>query len=79
MSKKEFEGILFLVVSQVVRKIADDGKLSELDATREFYGSRVYEALSREETKLWHFSPLTLYTMYKGEQESGTIDFPVEG
>ncbi|MDR1293256.1 MAG: hypothetical protein LBJ91_07690 [Clostridiales Family XIII bacterium] len=78
MSKTEFEGILYLSISLVVRQIADRDKLSEIDATRSFYNSGVYEALSNEKTKLWHFSPLTLYNMYRSEQETGVIDFPEE-
>jgi hypothetical protein len=79
MSKTEFESILYLAVSLVVRQIAERDGISEIDATRDFYNSAVYEALSDEKTKLWHFSPLTLYNMYRSEKETGVIEYPEEG
>lgn len=53
-------------------------RIAELEATKSFYGSRVYTMLEDEETKLWHLSPLTLYNMYDEEQKTGTITFPEE-
>ena len=44
----------------------------------EFYNSKTYEVLAREETKVWHYSPLTIYTMWKEEKETGEIIFPEE-
>jgi hypothetical protein len=79
VSKKAFESILFLVISQVIQRISSNEGKDELSATRSFYRSQVYELLSNERTKLWRFSPLTLYNMYKSERETGEIDFPVEG
>ena len=32
-----------------------------------------------EETKLWHFSPLTLFNMYDEERNTGGFSFPEEG
>ena len=51
----------------------------EVTASREFYRSQVYASLEQEETKLWHFSPLTLYNMFDEEQKNGSFTFPEEG
>lgn len=34
--------------------------------------------LSDEESKLWHYSPMTLYTMYQDELLTGAYDYPEE-
>lgn len=31
-----------------------------------------------EQSKLWHYSPLTLYTMYQDELLTGSYDYPEE-
>ena len=40
--------------------------------------SEVYSVLEREETKVWHFSPLTLFNMYDEEKKKGYFEFPEE-
>ena len=47
-------------------------------AMNAFYQSKTYELLTKEETKMWHFSPLTIYTMWKHEKQTGKILFPEE-
>ena len=32
-----------------------------------------------EETKMWHFSPLTIFNIWKEEKETGKVVFPEEG
>jgi hypothetical protein len=41
-------------------------------------GEALAELLEQEETKLWHFSPLTLFNMYDEEKNTGCITFPEE-
>jgi len=43
-----------------------------------FYESKVFECLEREDTKLWHLSPLTLFNMFDEEQKTGSFVFPEE-
>ena len=76
MDKKKFESMLILIVPDVVKLIAQNNSIDEIEATDRFYNSKVYEKLEQEETKLWHFSPLTLYNMYEGEQKTGEVIFP---
>ena len=51
----------------------ENSQLSELEATEPFYSSQVYSLLEEEKTKLWHFSPLTLYNMYEEKTEKITF------
>ena len=53
-------------------------KITEQEAINLFYSSKVYRALADERTKTWHFSPLTIYSMWK-EEETGEVIFPEEG
>lgn len=76
MEQKKFEGLLILIVPQIVGLIVQNCGLDEVTATMLFYKSRVYALLEQEETKLWHYSPLTLFNMYNEERETGNITFP---
>ncbi|MBR2300889.1 MAG: hypothetical protein IKA41_02940 [Bacteroidaceae bacterium] len=76
MEHKKFEGLLILIVPQVVGLIVKNCGLDEMTATTLFYKSRVYALLEQEETKMWHYSPLTLFNMYNEERETGNIMFP---
>ena len=76
MEQKKFEALLVLIIPEVVRLIIEKYKCDEVTAAREFYSSKVYSLLEQEDTKMWHFSPLTLFNMYDEERKTGTITFP---
>lgn len=78
MEKKKFEAMLILLVPQVVSLIAEKYCCSEVTASEEFYSSKVYSFLEQEDTKLWHFSPLTIFNMFDEEKQKGTFTFPEE-
>lgn len=74
---KQVNTILSIVlIPEIISLIIEKEKLSDFDALNSFYQSKVYELLSIEETKMWHYSPLTLYMMWKDEKETGKIIFP---
>lgn len=79
MVDKKFEGILILIVPQIVQLICENYDVDEVTASKEFYQSSVYALLEQEETKLWHFSPLTLFGMYDEEKHMGKFVIPEEG
>ncbi len=76
MDQKKFEAMLVLIVPMVVALIVENYGLDEIAATRDFYESKVYSLLEQEDTKLWHLSPLTLFSMYDEERKTGEITFP---
>lgn len=78
MDDKKFHAVLMLLVPQIVQLITEQCSLTELNASKAFYKSGVYALLEQEDTKLWHFSPLTLFHMFCEEKESGQFDFPEE-
>lgn len=76
---EKFNSILSIaLIPQTVALIAENQGLDDITALNEFYQSNVYELLSKEETKMWHYSPLTIYIMWKHEKDTGEIIFPEE-
>ena len=78
MADKKFVAILTLLVPQVINLICENYPLDEMTASREFYESKVYSLLEQEDTKLWHFSPLTLFNMFDEEKRTGDFQMPEE-
>ncbi len=76
---EKFNSVLSIaLIPQTVALIVERDGLDDISAMNEFYQSEVYELLSKEETKMWHYSPLTVYMMYKHEKETGEVVFPEE-
>ena len=78
MADKKFEAILILLVPQIIELVCENYPLDEITADREFYESKVYSLLEQEDTKLWHFSPLTLFNMFDEEKRTGDFQMPEE-
>lgn len=76
---KKFDSILSIaLIPQTVALIVEKEGLDDITAINEFYQSKIYDLLSKEETKMWHYSPMTIYMMWKHEKETGEIVFPEE-
>lgn len=76
---EKFNAILSIaLIPQTVDLIVKKEGLDDISAMNEFYHSKTYEMLAKEETKMWHFSPMTLYSMWKNESETGEVVFPEE-
>jgi hypothetical protein len=76
---EKFNSILSIaLIPQTVDLIVTKEGLDDISAMNEFYNSKTYEMLAREETKMWHFSPMTVYSMWKQERETGEVVFPEE-
>ena len=78
MNNSKFSAIMSVLVPQIVRLIQEKNTVDEIAASDMFYRSEVYALLEQEKTKLWHFSPLTLYTMFAEEQQTGAFEIPEE-
>lgn len=76
---EQFNSILSIaLIPHVVDLIVQNEGIDDIAAINEFYNSMTYEKLAIEETKMWHFSPLTIYSMWKYEKETGKLEFPEE-
>ncbi len=78
MNDDQFSAMLAIIVPPIVEKITSNSNVSDATAISKFYQSKLYRELSEEDSKLWHYSPLTLYTMYQDELLTGTYDYPEE-
>lgn len=78
MNDEKFTAVMGVLVEQVVHLITENYEYDELTASNVFYNSEVYALLEQEETKLWHFSPLTLFNMFDEEQKTGRFTLPEE-
>lgn len=56
-----------LLVPQIVDLIVKNEKMGDVEATNAFYQSKTYALLENEESKIWHYSPLTLYNIWKND------------
>ncbi len=76
---EKFHAILSVaLIPQTVDLIVKNEGLDDISAMNEFYRSATYEMLAKEETKMWHFSPMTVYSMWKHEKNTGEVVFPEE-
>ena len=78
MCDKKHSALLTVIVPMVVAEIVRVYGLDENTATEQFYASRVYDELSDEVRKLWHYSPKVLFSMYDEEKRTGAITYPEE-
>ena len=79
MDSNEYIGFMALQSHPIVEGLARKLDIPKRDALDFFYTSRFYKLYEREDTKLWHFSNLTLTDLLHQEITEGHIDFPVEG
>lgn len=78
MQDQKFDAIMTLLVPQILPFIMQNYAVDEITASKMFYESGVYAILEQEDTKLWHLSPLSIYTMFDEEQKTGKFEFPEE-
>ena len=78
MGEEKFGAVMGVLVEQIVHLITENYAYDEMIASNEFYNSKVYALLEQEDTKLWHFSPLTLFNMFEEEKKTGSFELPEE-
>ena len=78
MSEEGFSALLTVIVPMVIALIVAEHGLDEKRATERFYSSRIYDELSNESSKLWHYSPKLLFRLYDEETKTGDITYPEE-
>lgn len=76
MGQEQFSAIMPIISADIVAMIAAKRDISESKAISLLYASKVYEALEKEETKLWQYSTPMIYSLLEQEWDSGTIRYP---
>ena len=78
MNENQFSVLLAIIVPEITSLITKNSNITETQAISLFYRSKLYKELADENSKLWHYSPLTLYTMLQDELLTGSYDYPEE-
>ena len=78
MNENQFNAMLAIIVPHIIELIIKNSNLDTDKAISLFYKSKLYQELSDEKSKLWHYSPMTLYTRYQDELLTGSYDYPEE-
>ena len=78
MNDNQFSAMLAIIGPPIIEQIIKNSNVDENKAISKFYQSELYKELADEESKLWHYSPKTLYTMYQDELLTGSYDYPEE-
>lgn len=78
MNENQFSAILAIIVPPIIEQITKNSNLDDEKAISVFYKSKLYGELSDENSKLWHYGAITLYTMYQDELLTGSYDYPEE-
>lgn len=68
----------YLVIPRVIRLAASRLGLSEAQALREFYRSRVNSLLEDEATGMWHLSAHMIAHLFLEERQTGHLTIPHE-
>ena len=76
MGQEQFNAMLPVISVDIAKMIAQKKNISEKEAIKLLYTSKVYAALEQEDTKLWQYSTPMLYSLLEQEWESGTIRYP---
>ena len=72
----EFEIVLQVISMGLVEKIINENGFEEDTAMEKLYSSKLYSALEKEETKVWHYSVPKLYELWDNETKTGRLLLP---
>ena len=79
MDKENYISFMALHSHPIVEGLSQVRNIPKKKALDLFYNSTFYQLYERENTKLWHFSNVTLTDLLNQEITTGTLEFPVEG
>ncbi|MDR0331545.1 MAG: hypothetical protein LBH93_07555 [Chitinispirillales bacterium] len=76
MNERELSTLIWLRVRDIVKMFLAQDSVSASEAFSLIYKSRVFELLSNEKTKVWHYSAHMLYYLLQTEIQTGKVDLP---
>lgn len=71
MSEKKFTCILLVKVQGLCNSIKNYFNIDTNEAMNLLYHSKLYEALEKEDTKMWYYSNYDLFKMFLEETKTG--------
>ncbi|GHV25013.1 hypothetical protein FACS189498_2850 [Spirochaetia bacterium] len=78
MNQEKLTALLAVMVPAVLEYLMKKRNIDSKEAAALLYNSNLYEMLENEESKLWHLSAETLYSLLEQELNSGVIQYPEE-
>lgn len=76
MKTESFDSLIPFKIEDFISLIIEKKQIDFEDAIVYLYDSKLYEALSKEETKLWHLSTYELFNMLENEKKTGDFEYP---
>lgn len=76
MGKEQFAAIMPYISADLIAYISKKQNISEDEAIKKLYASKLYEALENEDTKVWQYSTQMLYSLIEQEEQNGNFVFP---
>ena len=76
MSPEKLSALLTLLNPTIIQKIVENRGLTNIEATKLFYNTALYNMLENEASKLWQLSSFTLYELLEEELTTGKINYP---
>lgn len=76
MGQEQFVAMMPYISADLVGMIVEKQNISNEEAIKKLYASKLYEALEQEETKVWQYSTPMLYSLLEQEERTGAIYFP---
>ena len=76
MGQEKFVAMMPYISADLIYMIVNKQGISEEEAIKKLYASKLYASLENEETKVWQYSTQMLYSLLEQEQKNGDIQFP---
>ncbi len=76
MGADNFPAIMPFISADLIYMIVEKQGISEEDAIKKLYSTKLYAFLEDEETKVWYYSTPMLYSLLEQEEKTGEIKFP---
>ena len=76
MGREKFVAMMPYISADLIYMIVNKQGISEEEAIKKLYASKLYATLENEETKVWQYSTQMLYTLLEQEEKNGDIQFP---
>jgi hypothetical protein len=78
MNDEKLSALLSFIAPRIIQFLMDRRETDNKQAAKILYNSELYAMLEIEESKLWHLSAQTLYTLLEEELSTGKITYPEE-
>ena len=76
MGQEKFVAMMPYISADLIYMIVNKQGISEEEAIKKLYASKLYAALENEETKVWQYSTQMLYSLLEQEEKNGDIQVP---